>query len=145
MVLERFESRSIGSRQSSKNESTRCQDIVFLLKFCHLIFDHFCSNSFAILLSHGLYFKKEGFYGKYFGSKFYLESTLSSLSQSSKPDMGRCDKILSKRKKDKKTKRQRTKRRKDSACWVDVTKVFGFELELIEQDANKVQTSSNNS
>ena len=48
-------------------------------------------------------------------------------------------------KKDKKTKRQRTKRRKDSACWVDVTKVFGFELELIEQDANKVQTSSNNS
>ena len=50
-----------------------------------------------------------------------------------------------KRQKDKKTKRQRTKRRKDSACWGDVTKVFGFELELIEQDANKVQTSSNNS
>ena len=50
-----------------------------------------------------------------------------------------------KRQKDKKTKRQRTKRRKDSACWGDVTKVFGFELELIEQDANKVQASSNNS
>ena len=106
-----------------------------------------------MLLSYSLYLKKEGFYGNNFGSKFYLESALSSLSQSSKPDMSRFDKILSKRKKekktkrekDKKTKRQRTKRRKDSACWGDVTKVFGFELELIEQDANKVQPSSNNS